>query len=68
MILCLFFLFCFQGIFIGYGPGFLQNTIVPPFENIEVYNLMCGKWFNACFTFAIFLNLTYKTNLVWTSL
>uniref|UniRef100_A0A3P9MDC3 Ectonucleotide pyrophosphatase/phosphodiesterase family member 1 n=1 Tax=Oryzias latipes TaxID=8090 RepID=A0A3P9MDC3_ORYLA len=30
-----------QGIFIGYGPGFLQNTIVPPFENIEVYNLMC---------------------------
>ncbi|XP_038147817.1 ectonucleotide pyrophosphatase/phosphodiesterase family member 1 isoform X1 [Cyprinodon tularosa] len=30
-----------QGIFIGYGPGFKTNTIVPPFENIEVYNLMC---------------------------
>ncbi|XP_024147725.1 ectonucleotide pyrophosphatase/phosphodiesterase family member 1 [Oryzias melastigma] len=30
-----------QAIFIGYGPGFLQNTVVPPFENIEVYNLMC---------------------------
>lgn len=33
----------FQAIFIGYGPGFKYNTVVPPFENIEVYNLMCGK-------------------------
>lgn len=32
-----------QAIFIGYGPGFKYNTDVPPFENIEVYNLMCGK-------------------------
>ncbi|KAI3364194.1 hypothetical protein L3Q82_011011, partial [Scortum barcoo] len=30
-----------QAIFIGYGPGFKSNTIVAPFENIEVYNLMC---------------------------
>ncbi|XP_020484194.2 ectonucleotide pyrophosphatase/phosphodiesterase family member 1 [Labrus bergylta] len=30
-----------QAIFIGYGPGFKVNTVVPPFENIEVYNLMC---------------------------
>ncbi|XP_073349503.1 ectonucleotide pyrophosphatase/phosphodiesterase family member 1 [Pagrus major] len=30
-----------QAIFIGYGPGFKDNTVVPPFENIEVYNLMC---------------------------
>ncbi|TKS75467.1 Ectonucleotide pyrophosphatase/phosphodiesterase family member 1 [Collichthys lucidus] len=30
-----------QAIFIGYGPGFKHNTVVPPFENIEVYNLMC---------------------------
>nr|XP_046228591.1 ectonucleotide pyrophosphatase/phosphodiesterase family member 1 [Scatophagus argus] len=30
-----------QAIFIGYGPGFKGKTIVPPFENVEVYNLMC---------------------------
>ncbi|XP_075893703.1 ectonucleotide pyrophosphatase/phosphodiesterase family member 1 [Nelusetta ayraudi] len=30
-----------QAIFIGYGPGFKYSTEVPPFENIEVYNLMC---------------------------
>ncbi|XP_061563005.1 ectonucleotide pyrophosphatase/phosphodiesterase family member 1 [Cololabis saira] len=30
-----------QAIFIGYGPGFKNNTAVPPFENIEIYNLMC---------------------------
>lgn len=30
-----------QAIFVGYGPGFKHKTVVPPFENIEVYNLMC---------------------------
>ncbi|XP_037606650.1 ectonucleotide pyrophosphatase/phosphodiesterase family member 1 [Sebastes umbrosus] len=30
-----------QAIFIGYGPAFKTNTVVPPFENIELYNLMC---------------------------
>ncbi|KAG7508531.1 ectonucleotide pyrophosphatase/phosphodiesterase family member 1-like [Solea senegalensis] len=30
-----------QAIFIGYGPGFKSNLVVPPFENIELYNLMC---------------------------
>uniref|UniRef100_A0A8C4E4P0 Ectonucleotide pyrophosphatase/phosphodiesterase 1 n=1 Tax=Dicentrarchus labrax TaxID=13489 RepID=A0A8C4E4P0_DICLA len=30
-----------QAIFIGYGPGFKHKTVVPPFENIEIYNLMC---------------------------
>lgn len=33
-----------QAIFIGYGPAFKDNTVVPPFENIEVYNLMCGEF------------------------
>ncbi|XP_023695157.1 ectonucleotide pyrophosphatase/phosphodiesterase family member 1 isoform X1 [Paramormyrops kingsleyae] len=30
-----------QAVFIGYGPGFKSATTVPPFENIEVYNLLC---------------------------
>ncbi|XP_040919998.1 ectonucleotide pyrophosphatase/phosphodiesterase family member 1 [Toxotes jaculatrix] len=30
-----------QAIFIGYGPGFKKKSVVPPFENIELYNLMC---------------------------
>uniref|UniRef100_A0A8C0BYT8 Ectonucleotide pyrophosphatase/phosphodiesterase 1 n=1 Tax=Buteo japonicus TaxID=224669 RepID=A0A8C0BYT8_9AVES len=30
-----------QAIFIGFGPGFKFRTQVDPFENIEVYNLMC---------------------------
>ncbi|XP_072527210.1 ectonucleotide pyrophosphatase/phosphodiesterase family member 1-like isoform X2 [Salminus brasiliensis] len=30
-----------QSIFIGYGPGMKFKTIVAPFENIEVYNLLC---------------------------
>ncbi|XP_062858035.1 ectonucleotide pyrophosphatase/phosphodiesterase family member 1 [Trichomycterus rosablanca] len=30
-----------QTIFIGYGPGMKYNTTVAPFENIEVYNLLC---------------------------
>ncbi|NXH20070.1 ENPP1 phosphodiesterase, partial [Bucco capensis] len=30
-----------QAIFIGFGPGFKSHTQVDPFENIEVYNLMC---------------------------
>ncbi|XP_041831854.1 ectonucleotide pyrophosphatase/phosphodiesterase family member 1 [Melanotaenia boesemani] len=30
-----------QAIFIGYGAGFKDKTVVPPFENIEIYNLIC---------------------------
>ncbi|XP_041951559.1 ectonucleotide pyrophosphatase/phosphodiesterase family member 1 [Alosa sapidissima] len=30
-----------QAIFIAHGPGLKYNTTVAPFENIEVYNLMC---------------------------
>lgn len=33
-----------QAIFLGHGPGFKHNTVVEPFENIEIYNLMCGKY------------------------
>uniref|UniRef100_A0A8C4DY02 Ectonucleotide pyrophosphatase/phosphodiesterase 1 n=1 Tax=Dicentrarchus labrax TaxID=13489 RepID=A0A8C4DY02_DICLA len=38
LLMCVYFI---QAIFIGYGPGFKHKTVVPPFENIEIYNLMC---------------------------
>ncbi|XP_071118759.1 uncharacterized protein [Haliotis cracherodii] len=30
-----------QALFVGFGPSFKQNEVVAPFENIELYNLMC---------------------------
>ncbi|KAM4772002.1 ectonucleotide pyrophosphatase/phosphodiesterase family member 3 isoform 1-T1 [Rhinophrynus dorsalis] len=30
-----------EAIFLGHGPGFKRGVEVEPFENIEVYNLMC---------------------------
>ncbi|XP_050001180.1 autotaxin [Alexandromys fortis] len=30
-----------QTVFVGYGPTFKYRTKVPPFENIELYNVMC---------------------------
>ncbi|XP_063299303.1 ectonucleotide pyrophosphatase/phosphodiesterase family member 3 [Pelobates fuscus] len=30
-----------EAIFIGHGPGFKRGVEVEPFDNIEVYNLMC---------------------------
>lgn len=36
-------IFDFQTIFLGYGPAFKFRTKVPAFENIELYNVMCGK-------------------------
>ncbi|KAJ1193863.1 hypothetical protein NDU88_003159 [Pleurodeles waltl] len=30
-----------QTVFVGYGPTFKFRTKVPPFENIELYNVMC---------------------------
>lgn len=36
-------IFHFQTIFLGYGPAFKFKTKVPAFENIELYNVMCGK-------------------------
>ncbi len=30
-----------QALFIGHGPSFVAGRILPPFANIELYNLMC---------------------------
>jgi len=29
---------------LAHGPSFKQKTEVEPFDNIEVYNLLCGKY------------------------
>lgn len=42
--LIIMFFYLFQAIFIGYGPAFKTSTVVPPFENVELYNLMCGEF------------------------
>jgi len=31
-----------QAIFMGHGPSFKKNTVVRPFENIQIYNLICA--------------------------
>lgn len=36
-------LLSFQAMFLSYGPTFVSNTVVEPFSNIELYNLMCGE-------------------------
>lgn len=38
------FIMTTQAIFVAHGPGFKEKTEVKPFENIEVYNLMCGEY------------------------
>lgn len=35
--------FSLQTIFIGHGPSFKFQNRVPEFENIELYNVMCGE-------------------------
>jgi hypothetical protein len=30
-----------HGLFVAAGPGFRQNVVVPPFENVHVYDAMC---------------------------
>ena len=32
-----------QTIFMGHGPSFKFQKSVPEFENIELYNVMCGE-------------------------
>lgn len=40
---CFCLLIFWKTVFVGYGPTFKYKTKVPPFENIELYNVMCGK-------------------------
>jgi predicted AlkP superfamily pyrophosphatase or phosphodiesterase len=31
-----------HGIFIAYGPSFLRGKVIPEFENVHIYNLLCA--------------------------
>lgn len=41
--MCSFLLSLMQTIFMGHGPSFKFQKRVPEFENIELYNVMCGE-------------------------
>ena len=43
----------------GHGPSFKFKKRVPEFENIELYNVMCGENIIICLFYA---------NIVWRSL
>lgn len=42
-LLFIVFIYLFKTVFVAYGPTFKYKSKVPPFENIELYNVMCGK-------------------------
>ena len=45
-------LFLFQAFFVAYGPAFKHQHTVPPFENIEIYNLLTGLFYTKfCWVF-----------------
>lgn len=45
MILCVFPL---QAIFLAHGPAFKEGYLAPAFDNIQIYNLLCGEYDLAC--------------------
>lgn len=54
--------FCAQTIFIGHGPNFKFQKRVPEFENIELYNIMCGEDdFLFCFAAQLFSEIQIIT-------
>jgi hypothetical protein len=30
-----------HGLFVAAGPGLRRGTVVPPFENVHIYNFLC---------------------------
>lgn len=45
-----------QTIFVGHGPSFKFQKMVPEFENIELYNVMCGEYTLILSLFLVFLD------------
>lgn len=54
-----------QTIFLGYGPSFNFKTKVPAFENIELYNIMCGKMSLFLLIYDIDLTNTFSVTVNW---
>lgn len=51
-----------HALFLAHGPSFKQNYTVPPFQNVEVYNLLAGTTLqelieSACPTSYVFVDL-----------
>lgn len=50
--MCVFPFLSTQTIFMGHGPNFKFKNRVPEFENIELYNVMCGENIIICLFYA----------------
>lgn len=35
----------FQSFFLAHGPAFKEGYVAPGFDNIQIYNLLCGEYF-----------------------
>ncbi|KAL8186521.1 UNVERIFIED_CONTAM: hypothetical protein K2H54_073404 [Gekko kuhli] len=52
-----------EAIFVAHGPGFKEKTEVQPFENIELYNLMCDTSGCVCDSITDLEALNQRLNL-----
>ena len=53
--------FLIQALFMAYGPAFKQNMVVEPFQNIELYNLMCGKFLSV---YSLYQNISFHCTVL----
>lgn len=60
------FIATFQALFLAHGPGFKEKLQIDPFENIELYNMMCGETIEYCWCLGVnMLNMTYQWKSMW---
>ena len=42
------YVFPLQAIFLAHGPAFKEGYLAPAFDNIQIYNLLCGECWPCC--------------------